>query len=82
MHILLQWDESWRVGGTNTGPSVFDGFVSDTEFTQIVSNHFRLQRREKSNVSQVGKIKQVGKISWIRTIGNSGNEKIQKSSKL
>merc|ERR550517_1502773 len=42
MHILLQWDESWRVGGTNTGPSVFDGFVRDTEFTQVVSNHFRL----------------------------------------
>ena len=60
MHILLQWDESWRVGGTNTGPSVFDGFVSDTEFTQVVSNHFRLQRR-KSNVSKV-------KVEWSKRL--------------
>merc|ERR1740124_1938543 len=37
MHFLLQWDESRRVSGTNTRPSVFDGFISDAEFTQIES---------------------------------------------
>ena len=30
------------MGGTNTRPSVFDGFISDAEFTQIMTNHFRL----------------------------------------
>ena len=42
MHFLLQRDESRRVSGTNTRPSVFDGFISDAEFTQIMTNHFRL----------------------------------------
>lgn len=38
------------MGGTNTGPTVLDGLVGQSEFTQVVSNHFRLNfdlRRER-----------------------------------
>lgn len=38
------------MGGTNTGPTVLDGLVGQSEFTQVVSNHFRLNfdlRREQ-----------------------------------
>ena len=40
-HSLLEWNETRRVSGTDTWSSVFDRFISDTEFTQIMTNHFR-----------------------------------------
>ena len=45
---LLQWDEARAVGGTNTGPTVLNRLVTDAEFTQMVSNHFRLNKKKNS----------------------------------
>lgn len=30
------------MSGTNTGPSVFDGFVRDGKFAQVMANHIGL----------------------------------------
>jgi hypothetical protein len=40
--LLLQRDESGRVGSTDAGPTVLHGLVRDRELAQIVSNHLRL----------------------------------------
>jgi len=39
---LLERNETGRVGGTNTGSSVLDWVVRDREFSQVVSDHLRL----------------------------------------
>ena len=39
---LLQWDETRTVCGTNTWSTVLDRLVTDTELSQIMTNHFRL----------------------------------------
>jgi len=38
------------VGGTNTGPTVFDGLVGDGELAEIVTDHFRL-KKESSHIN-------------------------------
>ena len=40
--MLLQRDESGRVGSTDAGPTVLHGLARDRELAQIVSNHLRL----------------------------------------
>ena len=37
---LFQRDKSWRVSSTNTGSAVFNWFIRDGEFSQVMSNHF------------------------------------------
>ena len=39
---LLEWDESRRVGGTDTGSTVSNGLVGHGEFGEVVANHFGL----------------------------------------
>jgi hypothetical protein len=39
---LLQWNETRRVRSTDTGSTVFDRFVRDGEFSEIVTDHFGL----------------------------------------
>lgn len=39
---LLKRDETGAVGGTNSRPTVLDGLVRQGEFTQVETNHLRL----------------------------------------
>ena len=39
---LLEWDEPGRVGGSDTGSSVFDRLVRNGKLPQVVSDHLRL----------------------------------------
>ena len=39
---ILEWDETGRMGGTNTWPSVLHRLVCDRELSKVVSNHFSL----------------------------------------
>ena len=47
MHFLLERDKSRRVCGTNTRPSMFNWLVCDGKLTQVVTNHFRLEKKVK-----------------------------------
>jgi hypothetical protein len=40
--VLLEGDESGRVGGTDTRATVLDRLVGDGELAQVVSDHLRL----------------------------------------
>jgi len=44
---LFERDESGRVGGTNTGPSVLHWLVRDAELSKVVADHFRLKHTHK-----------------------------------
>ena len=46
-HHLLEGDEPGGVGGSNTGTTVLNWFVSDGELAQVVSNHLRLEKKVK-----------------------------------
>ena len=37
------------MSGTNTRPTVLDGFVGDGELSKVVSNHLGLKKKEKLN---------------------------------
>ena len=39
---LLEWDEPGRVGGSDTGSSVFHRLVRNGKLSQVVSDHLRL----------------------------------------
>jgi hypothetical protein len=47
---LLQRDESWRVGSSNTGPTVLHRLVWDRELSQVVSNHLRLPDKMQTDI--------------------------------
>lgn len=40
--VLLERDEARRVGRTNAGTAVADGFIRAGEFTEVVPHHFGL----------------------------------------
>lgn len=44
---LLQRNEAGGVGGTNTGATVLNRLVCNGEFSKVVTNHLRLQEKEK-----------------------------------
>jgi len=50
---LFQWDKPRTVSSTNTRPSVLDWFVCDAEFSQIMTNHFRLKNSNLVNCVQL-----------------------------
>lgn len=39
---LLEWDESGRVGSSDTWSSVLDRLVGDSELSEVESDHLRL----------------------------------------
>lgn len=39
MQHLSKWDKTRRVSGTNTGSTVFDWLVGQTELAQVVADH-------------------------------------------
>ena len=50
MDDLFERDESWGVGSTDTGATVLDWLVGDTELAQVVADHVGLWEGEKKNL--------------------------------
>ena len=54
INSLFERDESRRVGGANTRSTVLDRLVRDAELSQVMSDHFGLQKSERNQGKVIG----------------------------